>query len=205
MPGRPIPADPCRALFIVFAIYVWNVPWMKGIIWQFTADFLQKVGKWRFQRSGSPGKKMGLKQIQRGFFLLVFFALCPGFLLGVVDGFSGWKQREKEGRQQKTEGIQRQGFLSEELWGEDTFLVSEFPVLAKNCSKLDQAMPLTPTLCLSPVTPDFPLLYPINWNIWEAGMAKIQQSVEGRTAGGILQKWRLDFMFCWGKAPLCVN
>jgi len=46
-------------------------------------DFLQKVGKYIFQRSGSTDKKMALNSIERA------FALWPGFLLRVTDHLPG--------------------------------------------------------------------------------------------------------------------
>lgn len=64
-----------------------------------------------FQRSGSPGKKMGLESIQRGFFF------C--FVLKIPPGSYGWvlwvKTKGKRREAAKKGGTQRQGFLPEEF------------------------------------------------------------------------------------------
>lgn len=77
-----------------------------------------------------------------------FFVLCLGFLLGVVDGFCGWKQRKK-GREaaKKDLGIGRQGFLPEELCGEDNSPGSQ---LSPWWPKILQEKPLIPAPCLAP-------------------------------------------------------
>lgn len=202
-PGRPIPADPWRSLFIFFAIYVWNVLWMKGIIWQFTADFLQKVGKWIFQRPGSPDKKTGLKSIQRG-----FFALCPGFLLGVVDGLCGWQQRRQEGRQRGRRnpeaGISARGIT----WGWHFPCFTALSLVAKNCQKLLQVGP-SETFDTSSVF--------ITCNYWfPSPSSRWWEYLGSRNGKGHGDLWREeqqkefsrneDLLLCFAKAePPCVN
>lgn len=191
MPGRLIAADPWRSLFIFFAIYVWNVLWMKGIIWQFTADFLQKVGKWMFQRSGSPGKKMGLESIQRVFFFCFFFC----FALRIPPGNYGWvlwvKTKGKRREAAKKEGTQRQGFLPEEFWGEDTFPVSQLSLWWPKIAASD-ACDSSSVFITSGIFPLESLLAIFGKQEWQMrGRKNRSNSAEMKV-----------FMFCQGKAPL---
>lgn len=115
-----------------------------------------------------------------------FFRFVPWIPPGSCGWFVWVTTKEKRREAARKEGIQRQGFLPEELCGGDTFPVSQlfpwWPKIAKNCSKLDQVRPLIPALCLQPVITDFPLVPPGDGNIWEAGMAKVTAICGGKNS-----------------------
>lgn len=75
-----------------------------------------------------------------------FFRFVPWIPPGSCGWFVWVTTKGKRREAARKEGIQRQGFLPEELRGGDTFPV--LSLVAKNCSKLDQATPLVPALCL---------------------------------------------------------
>lgn len=109
-----------------------------------------------------------------------FFRFVPWIPPGSCGWFVWVTTKGKRREAARKEGIQRQGFLPEELRGGDTFPV--LSLAAKNCSKLDQARPLIPALCLQPVITDFPLVPPGDGNIWEAGMAKVTAICRGKNS-----------------------
>lgn len=79
------------------------------------------------------------------FFFVFFFALRSGFLLGIMDGFCGWKQREKEGRQQKRRELRDRDFC---LRNSEGRTLSLFHNCLCDGQKLLQVMPVIAALCL---------------------------------------------------------
>lgn len=99
------------------------------------------------------------------------FLLCAlDFSQELWMGFVGENKGKKEGRQQERREFRGRGFCPRNCVGR---ALSLFHSSFRDGQKLLWVMPLIPGPCLSPATSDFPLVYPMDGDIWEAGRAKI--------------------------------
>lgn len=150
--------------------------------WRALSDNLLLVFSKRWENGYSKGLALQTRKRDWNQFKEVF-SLCAldsswGLWLVCVGDNKGEKKGGSEEGGNSEAGISAWGIT----WGWHFPCFTALSLVAKNCSKLDQARPLIPALCLQPVTTDFPLVPPGDGNIWEAGMAKVTAICGGKNS-----------------------